>query len=78
MGIAESGRCRWKIENENNNTLKTKGYNLDHNFGHGNENICSVFASLNMLEFLTHTFSDVNDRAYPLIRLELGSRRKFF
>ena len=24
--LATSGRARWKIENENNNTLKTKGY----------------------------------------------------
>ena len=29
------GRSRWKIENENNNILKTKGYHLEHNFGHG-------------------------------------------
>lgn len=29
--IVSSGRARWKIENENNNTLKTKGYNLEHN-----------------------------------------------
>jgi hypothetical protein len=25
--LVEAGRARWKIENENNNTLKTKGYN---------------------------------------------------
>lgn len=78
MGIAEGGRCRWKIENENNNTLKTKGYHLEHNFGHGKENLCSVLAALNILAFLTHTFLDTNDRAYQLIRLELRSRRKFF
>ena len=29
--IIQAGRCRWKIENENNNTLKTKGYHLEHN-----------------------------------------------
>lgn len=28
--MVAGGRCRWKIENENNNTLKTKGYNLVH------------------------------------------------
>ena len=52
MGIAEGGRCRWKVENENNNTLKTKGYHLEHNFGHGKENLCSVLASLNILAFM--------------------------
>lgn len=78
MGIAEGGRCRWKIENENNNTLKTKGYHLEHNFGHGKENLCSVLATLNILAFLMHTFLDFNDRAYRRIRLELRSRKKFF
>jgi hypothetical protein len=33
--IVRDGRARWKVENENNNTLKTKGYHLTHNFGHG-------------------------------------------
>jgi len=35
--IITAGRTRWKIENENNNTLKTKGYDLAHNYGHGEE-----------------------------------------
>jgi len=34
-GGRRGGRCRWKIENENNNTLKTKGYHFEHNYGHG-------------------------------------------
>ena len=33
--IVQAGRSRWKAENENNNTLKTGGYALEHNFGHG-------------------------------------------
>ena len=33
--VVEAGRSRWKVENENNNTLKTKGYHFTHNFGHG-------------------------------------------
>ena len=35
--VVASGRARWKIENENNNTLKTKGYHFEHNFGHGQQ-----------------------------------------
>ena len=31
--LAACGRARWKIENETFNVLKTKGYNLEHNFG---------------------------------------------
>ncbi len=30
-------RCRWKIENETFNMLKTGGYELEHSFGHGRE-----------------------------------------
>ncbi len=30
-------RCRWKIENETFNMLKTGGYELEHSFGHGKE-----------------------------------------
>ncbi len=35
VSLIEAGRAKWKIENENNNILKTKGYHLKHNFGHG-------------------------------------------
>jgi len=40
--IVRDGRARWKIENENNNVLKTKGYHLEHNFGHGQQNLANV------------------------------------
>jgi hypothetical protein len=46
--IVAAGGSRWKIENENNNTLKTKGYHFEHNFGHGKK-IClpvSLFDSI--------------------------------
>jgi hypothetical protein len=29
--LADCGRARWKIENEHNNVLKNRGYNLEHN-----------------------------------------------
>ena len=35
VAVAQSGRGRWKIAHDNNNVLKTKGYHLEHNFGHG-------------------------------------------
>ena len=34
--LAACARARWKVENENFNVLKNNGYNLAHNFGHGN------------------------------------------
>ena len=52
LRIVPAGRTRWKIENENNNTLKTKGYHLEHNFGHGQQHLSNVLVSLNLLAFL--------------------------
>jgi len=50
--VMKGGRARWKIENETFNTLKNQGYHFEHNFGHGNKNLCTVFAFLMMLAFL--------------------------
>jgi len=44
--VAQAGRGRWKIENENNNVLKTKGYHLEHNFGHGKQYLSATMLSL--------------------------------
>lgn len=72
------GRARWKVENENNNILKTKGYNLEHNYGHGKKNLSSLFASFILLAFLFHTLLDFMDDKYRLLRKKLPSRKTFF
>ncbi|MEM6699386.1 MAG: hypothetical protein AAF599_13375 [Bacteroidota bacterium] len=46
-----AGRSRWKIENETFNTLKNQGYNFEHNYGHGKENLCTNLVLLMMLAF---------------------------
>ena len=46
------GRSRWKIENETFNTLKNQGYQFEHNYGHGHQNLSVVLAMLMMLAFL--------------------------
>jgi len=76
--IAAAGRARWKIENENNNTLKTKGYNFKHNFGHGKQYLASVLATLIILAFLFHTILEYFDACYRLLREHLASRKMFF
>jgi len=76
--LAASGRARWKIENENNNTLKTKGYHLEHNFGHGQQHLSSLLAALNILAFLFHTVLAFTDERYRLIRAALPTRQTFF
>ncbi len=76
--IVVAGRTRSKVENENNNTLKTKGYNLDHNFGHGKRHLCSFLATLNILSLLFHTLLDLLDDKYHLLRTHLPTRKTFF
>lgn len=72
------GRARWKIENENNNVLKTKGYHLEHNFGHGKKNLSQVFLTLNLLAFLMHTVLEIVDAKYRRLRMAVGTRKTFF
>lgn len=50
--IMKAGRSRWKVENEVFNTLKNQGYNLEHNYGHGEIHLATVFGMLTMLAFL--------------------------
>ena len=78
IDIVKAGRARWKIENENNNTLKTKGYNLEHNFGHGKEYLSQLLLTMNLLAFLYHTVLHFIDTAYQLIRAKLPTRKIFF
>jgi hypothetical protein len=76
--IVAAGRTRWKIENENNNTLKTKGYHLEHNFGHGRQHLANVLVSLNLLAFLVHTIQELCEPLYQTLRQALGARKNFF
>jgi hypothetical protein len=78
QGLVAAGRARWKVENENNNTLKTKGYHLEHNFGHGQKHLSALLATFNILSFLFHTLLDITDKKYQLIRQNLPSRQTFF
>jgi hypothetical protein len=72
------GRTHWKIENENNNVLKNRGYHLEHNFGHGKNHLSSFLLTLNLLAFLFHTLLELVDEKYQLLREELSARRTFF
>ena len=77
-GLVAAGRARWKIENENNNVLKTRGCHLEHNFGHGKKHLSSLLLTLNLLAFALHTLLEVTDTSYRLVRAAVGARRKFF
>ena len=72
--IAGIGRSRWKIENEQFNVQKNHGYELEHNYGHGQQTLSMVFYLLNLLAFLAHKLLEFGDRLYQQCR-EGESRR---
>jgi len=76
--LAACGRARWKIENESFNTLKTKGYNLEHNFGHGKQNLAAVLATLNLIAFAFHTVAELLDDLWRNALHTVGARAQFF
>jgi hypothetical protein len=58
--------------------LKTKGYDLEHNFGHGKQHLASFLATLNILSLLFHTLLERLDEKYKLLRSYLPTRKTFF
>jgi hypothetical protein len=76
--LAADGRARWKIENGAFNVLKTKGYNLEHSFGHGKQTLSMLLVTLNLLAFGFHTVCDLGEELWCLARAKAGSRARFF
>ncbi len=76
--LAACGRARWKIENETFNVLKTKGYNLEHNFGHGKETLANLLVTLNLLAFAFHTAAYLAVLAWRDAVIARGPTYRFF
>ena len=77
--LVKGGRARWKIENETFNTLKNQGYHLEHNFGHGQQNLSFIFFMLNLLAFYVHQILELTDRLYQTVRhTKFTSRKEYF
>src|ERR1700712_83902 len=76
--LAACGRARWKIENETFNILKTNGYNLEHNFGHGKATLASVLVVLNLLAFGLHTAARLSVLAWREAVTARGAAYRFF
>jgi hypothetical protein len=73
--LMRGGRARWKIENETFNTLKNQGYNFEHNYGHGEQNLSVVFAMLMMLAFLVDQAQQLCCALFQAVWAKLGSKR---
>ena len=66
-----------RIENETFNTLKNQGYEFEHNFGHGEKHLATVFACLMMPAF---GIDQLQKARCPLFRAALArkGRAKYF
>jgi hypothetical protein len=73
--LMRGGRARWKIENETFNTLKNQGYNFEHNYGHGEQHLSVVFATLMMLAFLVDQTQQLCCAWFQAVWAKLGSKR---
>jgi Transposase DDE domain len=73
--LMRGGRARWKIENETFNTLKNQGYNFEHNYGHGEQHLSVVFATMMMLAFLVDQTQQLCCALFRAVWLKLGSKR---
>ena len=73
--LMRGGRARWKIENETFNTLKNQGYHFEHNYGHGEQYLSVVFATLMMLAFLVDQAQQLCCALFQAVWAKLGSKR---
>jgi hypothetical protein len=76
--IVACGRARWKIENESFNVMKNHGYELEHNFGHGQKFLAMTLAALNLLAFAWHSVLDVLEPPWQAARQAAVTRTSFF
>jgi len=76
--IVACARARWKIENESFNVLKNNGYHIEHNFGHGKQNLAMLFAAMNLLAFAMHTVCDCIENLWIKARDAKHARKRLF
>ncbi len=76
--VARAGRARWKIENETFNTLKNQGYHFEHNYGHGEKNLCVVMALLMMLAFTIDQVQQKTNKLFRQARQKTGPKCAFW
>ncbi|HSX83423.1 MAG TPA: transposase [Candidatus Saccharimonadia bacterium] len=73
--LMRGGRARWKIDNETFNTLKHQGDNFEHHYGHGEQHLSVVFATLMLLAFLVDQTQQLCCALCQAVWAKLGSKR---
>lgn len=76
--LVSVAQARWKVENETFNTLKNQGYQLEHNFGHGQRYLSSVLACLMMLAFLTDQVAQHADACFKKALAYCKTKKNLF
>jgi Transposase DDE domain len=76
--VMRAGRARWKIENETFNTLKNQGYNFEHNYGHGKQNLATILALLMFLAFTVDQMIQRCWRVFGQVRGGLRTKAKLW
>ncbi len=76
--FVRGAKTRWKIENECFNTLKNQGYELAHNYGHGEQHLAFNFYLVTLLAFTLHQISELCDIAFQACRKKAGSKRRLW
>ena len=73
-----AARSRWKVENEGFNILKNHDYELEHNYGHGEENLAFNFFQLTLLSHLYHQAHELNDELYLQVKEKKETKKNFW
>jgi hypothetical protein len=73
--LRRGGRARWKIENETFNTLKNQGYHFEHTYGHGEQNLSVVCATIMRRAFLVDQTPQLCWALFRAVWTKLGSKR---
>lgn len=69
------GRARGKMEHETFTTLKHQGYNFEHTYGHGEQTLAVVFATLRLLAFLVDQPQPLCCALFRAVWTNLGRKR---
>jgi len=72
--FTKGARARWRIENETFNTLKNQGYEFEHNFGHGNKYLHTIFTHLMILAFFVDQCLQAVNKRFQAALKKIGAK----
>jgi hypothetical protein len=74
--LMRGGRARWKMENATCKTLKNQGYNVEHNYGHGEQQLSVGLATSMLLAFWVAQPQQLCCAWLQAVWAKLGSTRR--